>query len=134
MQQPGIIGITRKDTILVNNSPTLWRMARDDIVLESTGLVLRGLVTYQGQRVMKTKLSQTYPPQLGEDYGVYHEEALNLREDALAAGAPIPHALKRHNAGLPSLWHSTEMEAECIEWDLAHGPPRQRCTQRFVSS
>ena len=94
--------ITRKDTFFLHNNPLLPGMGTSDVECPSSDVVLRGLCRYEGQTVFRTKLSQSYPPNMAIAYGIIVEAAMEAREEAVSRGHLVPHADSRFDDGLPS--------------------------------
>ena len=76
--------ITRKDTFFLHNNPLLHRMGTSDVVCPSSDIALRGLCSYEGQIAFKTKLSQSYPPNIAIADGIIVKAAMEVRDEAVA--------------------------------------------------
>ena len=76
-------------------------MGTSDVECPSSDVVLRGLCWYEGKAVFRTKLSQSYPPNMAIAYGIMVDAAMEAREEAVARGFPVPHADSRFDDGLP---------------------------------
>ena len=73
--------------------------ARPDV--KRCTVVLRGKVLWKGEPVWRTALASPYPPALTKEWAKFVAEALGIRQQALDAGTPVPHADHRHDSGFP---------------------------------
>ena len=94
--------ITRKDILFLHNNQVLHGMGTSDVECPSSDIVLRGLCWYEGKAVFRRKLSQRYTPNMAIAYGIMVDAAMEVREEAVARGFPVPHADSRFDDGLPS--------------------------------
>ena len=127
--QQGVYGwVSRKDTLVVHNSPTLWRIGTSISMWIPSGIVLRGKCWYEGREVFRTKLSQSYPPRLTEAFAFLTRVATEMREQATESNLPTPHAEAHHDDGLPweeassaSSTMSTVSDSDDDSYRVPHG-------------
>ena len=84
---------------MLHNSPTLNELDKGPVV-DPPEVVLRGTVNWQGEKILKTRLSETYPVELATEYAELTKVALDLRQVAQNTRLPMPMATKEQDMGL----------------------------------
>ena len=95
-----------KPTLFLHNLPTLHMLDQTVYEWPSPTIPLRGVVEWEGRRVFRTRLAQTYPPLLGCRFAHLLKKALAARELALHTSSPVPMAV--HHSDLPHLLQQVE--------------------------
>jgi len=91
-----------KMTLYLHNYPSYHKLNSGRVLARPTA-VLRGKCWYNGAEIFRTKLSQTYPVDLGIKMGTLASEDLEMRCKEMKAGRPVPMAMRIHDHGLPSV-------------------------------
>ena len=103
-----------KPTLMLHNTPTLHLLSVPVEPWPGRCIPLRGKVWWNGAWEFRTKVAEAYPPALGARYGALLRQSLDLRNQALAAGNPVPFAAREGAFRLEGLLSQAE-------WDLQEG-------------
>ena len=93
--------------------PTIYKLCVEPS-WTGTPLFLRGMMTWHGEPVFLTKLSQPYPPAMCAQYATLVSETALRVQQAEDKEEPLPIALRQHCNGNPMLnsaqcqWMSTD--------------------------